>query len=230
MSFVLSDAFHNVRDFDVYGGKIYFVSYNGTGNLYSVYPDGTNLEVVINNIGNLFAIAADDGYIFLAVTEEIYRSNIDGSNLVSILTLTGSVMNMYTHNRKLYWTELGDAGLLKRASYDGSHVDVIVYAANVPVSLPRVIRPGAVSMVADFAAKKVYTLQQFSLTRIYPTDTDLYLTRIGSRIVQSNFDGTDAKTVLRFGEQENVQLPVDTSISTFLRNCPCHFVERMMDP
>jgi PKD repeat protein len=118
---------------DVTGGKVYWAEDtddSDTGHIGRANLDGTGKENVVTlESGQFRAIALDTEnnkmYYYDVNNEDLYRSNLDGTDALPILTgVYGYGIQVDTQNDKIYFDEQNDA-LLKRANLDGTNVETV---------------------------------------------------------------------------------------------------------
>ncbi len=150
--------------------RIYFLDLRGK--LVSATPDGGDRKVLIEGMkGQPDGIAVDveAGHIYwtnmgdyAADDGSIERSNLDGSNVTTIVktggTWTGKQLVLDQHNGKLYWSDREGLRVM-RANLDGSALETLVETGRGDEAR-KDQRNWCVGMAVDVAAGKIYWTQK----------------------------------------------------------------------
>lgn len=203
--------------YDEVNDKIYFSDFFTTpfGNIWKMNPDGTEAEVIVENIEDPYAVALDvaaNKVYWSDSVGNISRANLDGSNVeIGILnipdvTLTGLALDL--KNGKMYAYDL-DVEDLYIADLDGSNPTKIlsgVYGYSVAVDMvnDKIYFEDKRSLKrADLDGSNVETIAERA-TRIYGIQIDNEANKLywGGRdtgeIYRADLDGSN-KEVLKSG-------------------------------
>ena len=118
----------------------------------------------------------------------IYRANVDGSNIETLVTELRSPRGIALDvaGGKMYWTDYdldyNDAGTIHRANLDGSNVETLIIGWDRPAGIPSLRSPEGIAL--DVAEGKIYWMDW--------TDGDRDSYRI--KIHRSNMDGSNFST------------------------------------
>ena len=199
-------AFPNISSADP--NKIYFG--NDSGSIYKANPDGTSVELIQTISGVVYGLDVDsrNNKLYIAGSLNVYRSNLDGSNLESLISLSiGSVgkgedsIDKSTYYNfsdvavdmkegHLYYSTTG--GLIGRANLDGSNNTEIV-------SVPSV----TANVTASYSAIRAIDLD-LKNGKIYWVDENL------GRVQRCNLDGTQIEEVVPEDSSAKGGISVDT--------------------
>lgn len=167
---------------------------NIDGDVYKANPDGTSIELIIQNIpGVVYGLDVDskNKKLYIAASSDVYRSNLDGSNLENLSTglldaSDGPINKLISDNFSdvavdmkaghLYYSTNG--GLIARTDLDGSNHVEIVSLPNVTISIP-----------IDYAAISAIDLD-LKNNKIYWADENR------GRVQRCNLDGTAIEDVI----------------------------------
>jgi sugar lactone lactonase YvrE len=171
---------------DPAGGKVYW-SDSSNPSISSANLDGSGQGFVLQSpdvavtIGLAVDGSADKLYWsqgFGSGSEGIYRADLDGGNIESLVTATGGdpISNpqglaLDPAGGKMYWTDLGN-DTIRRADLDGSNVELVANNASAGLQNP-------IGIAVDPVEGKLYWSD---------TTTD--------KIQRSNLDGTNVEDVL----------------------------------
>ena len=137
---------------DWFGGKVYWTDWD-MGTIRRSDLDGSNVETLVTGVANPTGIALDasvfavEGFMdevpatMMYWTEQktgtIRRSDLDGSNIETLVTGIGNPMGIalaglfqdahFRVEQQMYWADR-DTGTIQRADLDGSNVETIVAA------------------------------------------------------------------------------------------------------
>jgi len=150
--------------------RIFFLDLRGK--LVSAAPDGTDRKVLIEGLkGQPDGIAVDveGGHIYwtnmgdyAADDGSIERSNLDGSNVTTIVktggTWTGKQLFLDTRNGKLYWSDREGLRVM-RANLDGSGLETLIETGRGDEAR-KDQRNWCVGMAVDVAGGKIYWTQK----------------------------------------------------------------------
>lgn len=150
--------------------RIFFLDLRGK--LVSATPDGGNRQVVIEGLkGQPDGIAVDveSGHIYwtnmgdyAADDGSIERSNLDGSNVTTIVktggTWTGKQLVLDKKNGKLYWSDREGLRVM-RVNLDGSKLETLVETGRGDEAR-KDQRNWCVGMALDLAGGKIYWTQK----------------------------------------------------------------------
>lgn len=168
-------------DLDRANEKIYFTN---SGVIARADMDGSNVEVLVEDLGTTEAIALDlvNGKMYWSIggaTEKIQRANLDGSDVEDVFVHSGSGTAIYRAlvvdptADSLYWTYYIFGG---SAAYTGS-----IWRAGLDGSNPDELIPG---------------LGVFGGLALDRDASKLYWTDSGTDLVQrANVDGTEVETI-----------------------------------
>lgn len=166
---------------DKVNGKLYWADDadgDDIGRIYRANLDGTNVEPLIEMEGAGFrAVSVDPEnnkmYYQEVNGENIYVANLDGTNeTILIPGAWGYALIVDTEHDKLYYE---DNRVLKSANLNGTNIQIVDNAANLPATTQTRIY----GMAIDYAADKLY-----------------WAGRDSGSILRSNLDGT-GKEVLK---------------------------------
>lgn len=104
--------------------EIYFLDSENLyeeGKIKKVAWNGKNEQTIIPQEVDQFVVAEDN--IFFVRKNELYRSSKDGKNIESLVTFTGSIINMIYKNNSLYFNN--DAGIYKINS-NGDEISILL--------------------------------------------------------------------------------------------------------
>ncbi len=122
---------------DEANGKIYFSDFEvaGSGNIWRMNLDGSNLTAIVSNLTDPYGLALDltNGKIYWADDlGNISRANLDGSGVqTGLVNIAGGGMRavaLDVENNKMYFYEV-QAEILYSANLDGTDVKPIVTGA-----------------------------------------------------------------------------------------------------
>ncbi len=150
--------------------RIFFLDLRGK--IVSVNPDGTGREILVEGLqGQPDGIAVDveGGHIYwtnmgdyAADDGSIERSNLDGSNVTTIVktggTWTGKQLFLDKKNGKLYWSDREGLRVM-RANLDGSGLETLIETGRGDEAR-KDQRNWCVGMAVDVAGGKIYWTQK----------------------------------------------------------------------
>ena len=150
--------------------RIFFLDLRGR--LVSATPAGTNRQVLIDGLKGQpdgIAIDVEAGHIYwtnmgdyAADDGSIERSNLDGSNVTTIVraggTWTGKQLVLDKKNRKLYWSDREGLRVM-RANLDGSALETLIETGRGDEAR-KDQRNWCVGMAVDVAGGKIYWTQK----------------------------------------------------------------------
>ncbi|MGK0458152.1 MAG: PKD repeat protein [Polaribacter sp.] len=120
--------------YDNVNSKIYFSDFDTYpfGNIWRMDKDGANLENIVSNIGDPYAIALDvagNKIFWVDDDANVSKANLDGSNPeIGFLTVAGAqwrAISLDVENNKMYVYDV-NAENLYQADLDGSNASIIV--------------------------------------------------------------------------------------------------------
>ena len=144
---------------DVAGGQIYWTGINpvaGEGIIYRANLDGSNVEPLITRssealVGLALDVAGDQIYWTASAIDSegftgeegiIYRANLDGSNVETLIDEQNVplFLALDVAGGQIYWTAwtaidpegFAEEGIIYRANLDGSNVETLIDEQNVP--------------------------------------------------------------------------------------------------
>ncbi len=150
--------------------RIFFLDLRGK--IVSASPDGTDRQVLVEGLkGQPDGIAVDveGGHIYwtnmgdyAADDGSIERSNLDGSNVTTIVkaggTWTGKQLFLDKKNGKLYWSDREGLRVM-RANLDGSNLETLIETGRGDEAR-KDQRNWCVGMAVDVAGGKIYWTQK----------------------------------------------------------------------
>jgi PKD repeat protein len=120
--------------YDSVNNKIYFSDFdtNPFGNIWKMDTDGTNLEKIVSNIGDPYALALDvagNKLFWVDDDSNVSKSNLDGSNQeIGFLNIPGAqwrAISLDVENNKMYVYDV-NAENLYEANLDGTNASIII--------------------------------------------------------------------------------------------------------
>lgn len=203
--------------YDAINDKIYFSDFDTSpfGNIWRMNRDGSNLEVIVENLDDPYAIALDvEGNKIYWVDDagNASRANLDGSNVeTGIINLPGAALRgiaLDLKNGKMYVYDAEDEDLYI-ANLDGSNSSIIIseiygYALTVDTVNNKIYFEDQRSLKrANLDGTNVETVAE-KATRIYGIEIDHEANKLywGGRdtgeLYRSDLDGSN-KEILKSG-------------------------------
>lgn len=202
---LLEDPFFNLGGLatDPANAAIYFyssgVQYGRYSAIYRMNFDGTNITKIasvpkVSNApsGGNIALDVVNGKIYWANNNNIYRCNLNGSNVEVVVTrytiTTGLALDIV--NGKLYWSEtLGDySGTIKRSNLDGTNVESFLGGYSAYVT----------NIAIDVTANKIYWS--------YGANSPL-VDHLG--IARANLDGSEIEDIKIYNDLSLILMALD---------------------
>ena len=161
---------------DASNDRIYVT--NSSGKIQRFNIDGSNFEpnlITALNAPKNLAIHAGKVY-WTETAGHILRANLNGTDVETVVSVTGSVGDITFWGRYLFWTEQVDenSGRIKRAYLNGDDIQTIVTSMGVPYSI------GIDNMHFDFNGHKVL----------------IYWTNSRGKIQRSEYDGKKVQNII----------------------------------
>src|ERR1700681_1128793 len=153
-------------------GRLFFLDIGG-GRVLSANPDGSDLKIIINE-GRKFpdglVVDAAAGHIywtnmgnFKKNDGSIFRSDLDGKNLITIVppggTFTPKQVHLEKKSGKLYWSDREGMRVM-RANLDGSKVETLVDTSHGDPRPGPDARKWCVGIAVDTKGGKFYWTQK----------------------------------------------------------------------
>jgi len=153
-------------------GRLFFLDIGG-GRVLSANPDGSDLKTIINE-GRKFpdglVVDAAAGHIywsnmgnFKKNDGSIFRSDLDGKNLITIVppggTFTPKQVHLEKKSGKLYWSDREGMRVM-RANLDGSQVETLVDTSHGDPRPGPDARKWCVGIAVDIEGGKFYWTQK----------------------------------------------------------------------
>jgi len=205
--------------YDEINDKIYFSDFDTYpfGNIWRMNPDGSELQAIVSNIGDPYAITLDvAGNKIYWVDDDgnVSKANLDGSNQeIGILNIAGAAwraISLDVENNKMYVYEANLEDLYV-ANLDGSNPQIIISGIYVYAILFDTVnnkiyfddQNEELLKVANLDGSNIQTIDNNG-TRIYGMDIDheegkLYWSgRDSGELYRANLDGSN-KEVLKTG-------------------------------
>ena len=171
MQLVTADTNGLVQDLtiDAVSRKLYISDSPGTndpeGRILRANLDGTDMETVRSGIrSGPVGIGVDPyggkvyyaRYNFNAPTSRIHRLNLDGTGIETVVyNVDADSLALDIQHQKVYWTEpsiLQTAGVIGRASFDGSNIEYPDFGENAPGGIAIIPEPTSLAMIVVIAA------------------------------------------------------------------------------
>jgi DNA-binding beta-propeller fold protein YncE len=172
MSTITSTTINAGADKSTPSGRLFFLDIGG-GRVLSANPDGSDLKTIINE-GRKFpdglVVDAAAGHIywtnmgnFKKNDGSIFRSDLDGKNLITIVppggTFTPKQMHLEKKSGKLYWSDREGMRVM-RANLDGSKVETLVNTSHGDPRPGPDARKWCVGIAVDTEGGKFYWTQK----------------------------------------------------------------------
>jgi predicted outer membrane repeat protein len=157
--YIISSSARDVA-LDLPAGKIYWTNvtnaYGGVGTrtIERANLDGTDIEIVVDQLGTPDGIAIDKAsgkmYWTDQSTDKIQRANLDGTEIEDLVTATvdrpfGIALDI--PNGKMYWTDW-QTDKIQRANLDGSDLeDLITTGLSMPLFIAIDVEPEPVTLL-----------------------------------------------------------------------------------
>jgi hypothetical protein len=153
-------------------GRLFFLDL-GAGRVLSAYPDGSDLQIIVEEGRKLpDGLAVDVGAGFLYWTNmgnpkandgSILRSDLDGHHMVTIVppgsTFTPKQLTIDKANGKLYWSDREGMRVM-RANLDGTAVETLVDTSQGDARPGRDAKKWCVGIAVDSVEGKLYWTQK----------------------------------------------------------------------
>jgi len=153
-------------------GRLFFLDL-GAGRVLSAYPDGSDLQTIVEEGRKLpdgLAVDVDAGYLYWtnmgnpkANDGSILRSDLDGNHMVTIVppggTFTPKQLTIDNAKGKLYWSDREGMRVM-RANLDGTAVETLVDTSQGDTRPGRDPKKWCVGIAVDPAGGKVYWTQK----------------------------------------------------------------------
>jgi PKD repeat protein len=203
--------------YDAVNKKIYFSDFEvtGTGNIWRMNPDGTDLSAIASNLTDPYGVAVDPvgGKVYwVDDLGNVSRANLDGSSPeIGLVNVPGGQMRaiaLDVENNKMYFYEV-NVEVLYVANLDGSNVtplltgtygyailvdtvnDKLYYDDQNANKLWRVNLDGTNPETIDADGTRIYGMFiDYSDNKLYWSGRD------SGKIVRSNLDGSAPETLL----------------------------------
>lgn len=172
MSAITSTPINAGADKSTPSGRLFFLDIGG-GRVLSANPDGSDLKTIINE-GRKFpdglVVDAAAGHIywtnmgnFKKNDGSIFRSDLDGKNLITIVppggTFTPKQVHLEKKSGKLYWSDREGMRVM-RANLDGSKVETLVDTSHGDPRPGPDARKWCVGIAVDTEGGKFYWTQK----------------------------------------------------------------------
>jgi len=172
MNTITSTPINAGADMSTPSGRLFFVDIGG-GRVLSANPDGSDLKTIINE-GRKFpdglVVDAAAGHIywtnmgnFKKNDGSIFRSDLDGKNLITIVppggTFTPKQVHLEKKSGKLYWSDREGMRVM-RANLDGSKVETLVDTSHGDPRPGPDARKWCVGIAVDTEGGKFYWTQK----------------------------------------------------------------------
>jgi DNA-binding beta-propeller fold protein YncE len=172
MSAITSTTIDAGADKSTPSGRLFFLDIGG-GRVLSANPDGSDLKIIINE-GRKFpdglVVDAAAGHIywtnmgnFKKNDGSIFRSDLDGKNLITIVppggTFTPKQVHLEKKSGKLYWSDREGMRVM-RANLDGSKVETLVDTSHGDPRPGPDARKWCVGIAVDTEGGKFYWTQK----------------------------------------------------------------------
>ena len=172
MSTITSTTINAGADKSTPSGRLFFLDIGG-GRVLSANPDGSDLKIIINE-GRKFpdglVVDATAGHIywtnmgnFKKNDGSIFRSDLDGKNLITIVppggTFTPKQVHLEKKSGKLYWSDREGMRVM-RANLDGSKVETLVDTSHGDPRPGPDARKWCVGIAVDTEGGKFYWTQK----------------------------------------------------------------------
>ena len=143
---------------DLANGRVYWTDIGSPFNILRANLDGTNVQPVLSGLTNLWGLALHPGQGKIYWTrrtggsEGIFRANLDGTDVETLLQNPAisdvQAIELDTAAGKMYFS---GENMLRRASLDGSNVEVI-FETIMPAIEFALVTTGGLNIFVDFAA------------------------------------------------------------------------------
>ena len=172
MSAITSTSINAETDKTTKSGRLFFLDL-GAGRILSANPDGSNLKTILNE-GKRFpdglVVDAAAGHLYWTNMGNpkkndgtIFRSNLDGTNIVTIVpaggTFTPKQLQLEKQSGKLYWSDREGMRVM-RANLDGSKIETLVDTSQGDPRPGSDARKWCVGIAADPEGGKFYWTQK----------------------------------------------------------------------
>ena len=172
MSAITSRPIKAGADKSTPSGRLFFLDIGG-GRVLSANPDGSDLKTLINE-GRQFpdglVVDAAAGHIywtnmgnFKKNDGSIFRSDLDGKNLITIVppggTFTPKQIKLEKKSSKLYWSDREGMRVM-RANLDGSNIETLVDTSHGDTRPGQDVRKWCVGIAVDIEGGKFYWTQK----------------------------------------------------------------------
>jgi DNA-binding beta-propeller fold protein YncE len=172
MSAITSTPINTGADKSTPSGRLFFLDIGG-GRVLSANPDGSDLKTIINE-GRKFpdglVVDAAAGHIywtnmgnFKKNDGSIFRSDLDGKNLITIVppggTFTPKQVHLEKKSGKLYWSDREGMRVM-RANLDGSKIETLVDTSHGDPRPGPDARKWCVGIAVDTEGGKFYWTQK----------------------------------------------------------------------
>ena len=172
MSAITSRPIKAGADKSTPSGRLFFLDIGG-GRVLSANPDGSDLKIIINE-GRKFpdglVVDAAAGHIywtnmgnFKKNDGSIFRSDLDGKNLITIVppggTFTPKQVHLEKKSGKLYWSDREGMRVM-RANLDGSKIETLVDTSHGDLRPGQDVRKWCVGIAVDIEGGKFYWTQK----------------------------------------------------------------------
>ena len=221
--------------------KFYWIDWSAGNSILRGDLDGSNKETVLSGLGTPNAVAVDgqNGYIYYIETNypnrRIQRANLDGSNVVTILGMTGQNANglsLDIANGKMYWCEgfhPSNPEGVWRANLDGTSPVRIIATVSDPFGLALDLEHGKIywgETYPDDIIKKA-NLDGTGIENVVTTNSirSLAIDVTGGKIYWSD-SGWDGSTYLPYIARANLN---GTGMETILTSTSLLFPRITLD-
>jgi DNA-binding beta-propeller fold protein YncE len=153
-------------------GRLFFLDL-GAGRVLSAYPDGSDLQIIVEEGRKLpdgLAVDVEAGFLYWtnmgnpkANDGSILRSDLDGHHMVTIVppgsTFTPKQLTIDKANGKLYWSDREGMRVM-RANLDGTAVETLVDTSQGDARPGRDAKKWCVGIAVDSVEGKLYWTQK----------------------------------------------------------------------
>ena len=189
-----------------YDGTYVYFSEDSAGKIWRMDPDGGNRTQIISGLSMPRDLAVTASYLYwVNISGGIFRSNLDGSGVTTLTTVSGSpfLQGITATDNYLYFTN-ATAHTIQRANLDGSGVTTLASAGgNIPYGIDAtdsylywVNLTGQQLQRSNLDGTGVTTLiSAFDMvgapSGIFIADASIYFTQQYHGVYRADLDGTD---------------------------------------